>query len=120
MDVEACKPELDTLIGLPSGTRLRLATLGSAESLTGKIMLIQFADLDDKNLTASAGPPNIGYFMLSFLVDDLDGLSKKLTDAGTMVTCSPRPIDFGPEGVWRAMSVLSPDGVKLEFKEQRR
>lgn len=109
---ELCMPALDTLIGLPPGTKLGLVLLTSSESVTGKVELLHYPELDSR---PSGGLPRTGYCMLSFTADDLDHLSHRLAGEGVQIVAAPEIVDFGPEGSFTAMSVRSPDGLLHEF-----
>ncbi|GEM_PF-686911 len=114
---ELREPQVEVMLGLPAGQPLRLAIFTAGESLSGKIELVDFPGLPGENRSTLAHPPNLGFFMYSFLVDDLDALYQRLVEAKITISCAPRRVDFGPEGVQEAMSVLSPDGLRLEFRQ---
>lgn len=109
---QLCMPALDALIGLPPGTKLELALLTSGESVTGKVELLHYPQLDSQ---PSGGLPRTGFCMLSFAVNDLGQLSRRLTDGGAEITAAPDVVDFGPEGSFTVMSARSPDGLLHEF-----
>lgn len=114
---ELREPQLELMLGLPAGQPLRLAIFTAGESFSGKVELIEFPGLPGENTAALAHPPNLGFFMYSFVVDDLDALYQRFVEANITITCPPRRVDFGPEGLQEAMSVLSPDGLRLEFRQ---
>lgn len=114
---ELREPQLELMLELPAGQPIRLAILAAGESFSGKVELIEFPGLLGANTAALAHPPNLGFFMYSFVVDALDALYQRLMEADITITCAPRRVNFGPEGVQEAMSVLSPDGLQLEFRQ---
>ncbi|MBI3950584.1 MAG: VOC family protein [Acidobacteria bacterium] len=113
-DYMASDKQLDAMLGLPSGSRLRGIVLTGGESLTGKVELIHYPDLKGREV-GDAKPPNIGLFMLSFAVDDVDRLFEAFRKNNVSVICPPTEMEFAPYGKTKVMTARSPNGVMLEF-----
>lgn len=113
-------PALVAALRLPARTRLRLAFIGPARAVGGKIGLIAYEGTgvaDARSLAGQARPPHRGAVMLSFETDDVDARHALALACGAMEVAPPRDLELPPWGGARCSSVRSPDGVTLELVE---
>jgi catechol 2,3-dioxygenase-like lactoylglutathione lyase family enzyme len=82
---------------------------------TGSIELISFAELEGRDLSALAAPPNLGTLMLRYPVTDMSKLVNHLEQHHIAYTLSDDLIDLPPYGSVKLLALQSPEGVWLEF-----
>jgi catechol 2,3-dioxygenase-like lactoylglutathione lyase family enzyme len=105
--------QLDTLLHLPPGSRIRVVHLSSGSNTTGKIELVEFLNVKGRELVAK--PTDIGPFMLSFCIEDVDMLFELFRQKNVPVICPPIDIEIPPNGRTKVMTVHDPSGFMLEF-----
>ena len=107
--------QLDTLLHLPPGSRIRVVHLADGDNQTGKIELVEFLNVEGCELVA--GPTDIGPFMLSFGVEDVDGLFELFRKENISVICPPLDIEIPPYRRTKVMTARDPGGFMLEFAQ---
>lgn len=83
----------------------------------GSIEFLELKELKGKDCSTFAKPPNLGILLLRFPVADADAYAAKLKKNGLSLNTSVQTLAITPYGKVKAFSVLSPDGVWLEFIE---
>jgi catechol 2,3-dioxygenase-like lactoylglutathione lyase family enzyme len=109
--------QLDTVLHLPPGSRIRVVHLASGSNTTGEIELVEFLNVKGRDLVAK--PTDIGPFMLSFCVKDVDELCELFRQKNVFVICPPMDIEIPPDGRTKVMTVQDPGGLMLEFVRSR-
>lgn len=105
--------QLDKVLHLPPGSRIRVVHLASGINPTGEIELVEFLNVKGRELVAK--PSDIGPFMLSFCIEDVDKLFELFRQKNVSVICPPIDIEIPPNGRTKAMTVHDPGGLMLEF-----
>jgi catechol 2,3-dioxygenase-like lactoylglutathione lyase family enzyme len=114
-DLSITSEELQKLIGLPAPVTLRMAFLQGAETLAGKVGLLNYSGITGRSLKAQAGPPRRGAIMLTFETDDLDELERRLRANGAEIIGADGVWELAPLGRRRFLTARGPEGVFLEF-----
>jgi catechol 2,3-dioxygenase-like lactoylglutathione lyase family enzyme len=107
--------QLDTLLRLPPDSRIRVVHLARGNDPMGKIELVEFLNVKGRELVAR--PTDIGPFMLSFGVEDVDRLFELFRQENVSVICPPVEIEIPPNGRTKVMTVNDPGGLMLEFTQ---
>ncbi len=84
---------------------------------TGSIEYLQTKELKGKDCSSLAKPPNLGILMYRFPVRDADAYAKKLIEKGVNLNAEVQTLEIQPYGNLKVFSVVSPDGVWIEFIE---
>jgi len=85
---------------------------------TGSIELLETKQLKGRNVSRLAKPPNLGILMLRFPVADCHSYAKELQAKGVQLNSEVHAIEIHPYGKMNIFSVITPDGVWLEFMEK--
>jgi catechol 2,3-dioxygenase-like lactoylglutathione lyase family enzyme len=80
--------------------------------------LLEFRNVDGHPVDPTSG--NTGTAHLAFFTDDCDGLYAELKAKGVESVSEPVTPTIGPNKGGRAVYMLDPDGVRVEFIEARR
>lgn len=107
--------QLDELLHLPAGSRIRVVHMADGSNPMGKVELVEFLNVKGRELVAR--PTDIGPFMLSFCVADVDGLFELFRQKDVSVICPPMDIEIPPYGRTRVMTAHDPGGLMLEFAQ---
>lgn len=107
--------QLDELLHLPPGSRIRVVHMADGSNQMGKIELVEFLNVEGRDLVAR--PTDIGPFMLSFGVEDVDRLFELFRQKDVPVICPPVEIEIPPYGRTRVMTAHDPGGLLLEFAQ---
>ena len=113
---ELSGPELDRLMGLPSGSRLGFQMLAHPDYPTGRIIFIEYPEHDDA--PAFIEPPARGLHALRYDCRDLDRSLVRVSDAGGELLREPANLDSGALGRGRVATIRSPIGVLLELWQE--
>ena len=105
--------QLDTVLHLPPGSRIRVVHLASGSNQAGKIELVEFLNVRGRELVAK--PADIGPYMFSFCIEDIDKLFELFRQKNVSVICPPMYIEIPPNGSTKVMTVYDPGGLMLEF-----
>jgi len=105
-----------TLIGYP-GADVHSAIL----RMTGSDYFLELMEIREVERQAvDTGTANPGVAHLAFFTDDCDGLYAELSAKGVRSVSEPVTPTIGPNKGGRAVYMLDPDGVRLEFVETAR
>jgi len=105
-----------TLIGYPTAD-VHAAIL----RMPGSDYFLELQEIRDVEARAvDTGTANPGAAHLAFYVDDCDGLYAELTARGVPSVSEPVTPTMGPNKGGRAVYMLDPDGVRLEFVQTAR
>ena len=80
--------------------------------------LLEFREVEGSPVDPASG--NTGTAHMAFFVDDCDGLYAELTAKGVGSVSEPITPTIGPNKGGRAVYMLDPDGIRLEFVETKR
>lgn len=80
--------------------------------------LQEIRDVDGRSVDTGTANPGVAH--LAFYVDDCDGLYADLTAKGVSAVSEPVTPTIGPNKGGRAVYMLDPDGVRLEFVQTAR
>lgn len=118
----ASNPESNNF-GLPANlllsTPLKSAILhptgkgGPAE--TGRVEFVEWGGLEGRDLSDRAVAPNLGILTLRFPVSDAKARAADIADKGGEIKTQPQTVNIPPYGDVTLFSVMTPDGVFLEF-----
>ncbi len=109
--------QLDSQLQFPPGTRIRVVHLGMAEKPTSRMELVQFLNIKGRDLIGR--PPNIGLFMLSFAVEDIEKLIEEFRKKNISVKCLPTEIESTLYGKRKVATAQAPNGLLVEFVESQ-
>lgn len=109
--------------GLPANlllsTPLKSAILhqtGNAPAVeTGRVEFVEWGGLEGRDLSARAVPPNLGILTLRFPVSDAQARAADIEAKGGVIKSPPTTVTMAPYGDVSLFSVMTPDGVFLEF-----
>lgn len=116
VDFEA---ELETLLGVP-GARIRSVVLKKGKRAKGMVELITFYSPKGDPIVPSRRKiyEECGPWLLSFEVDDVNGLYQELSGKGIKFISPPQPIDVPKLGLYQAAIIEGPDGVMVELLQR--
>ncbi|QLG45011.1 VOC family protein [Costertonia aggregata] len=83
----------------------------------GSIEYLKTNELKGRDCAEFAKPPNLGILMYRFPVSDADDYAATLVERGLQLNSEVQTVTVPPYGNLKIFSVLSPDGVWLEFIE---
>ncbi len=83
----------------------------------GSLELLQTNELKGKDCSAMAKPPNLGILMYRFPIRNADTYAAILKKRGVQLNSEVQTLEITPYGKLKVFSVLSPDGVWIEFIE---
>ena len=106
---------VDPIMGLPEGTHSRMVYYAGTN--TPVIEALQFS-AEGTSLADVAKPENAGIFAMSYIVDDVDAVAKKATDAGFTVHGDPVECVLAVFGRVRSVLIDGPDGMLAEVFQQ--
>ncbi len=110
-------PEIEKMVGLPSGAGLDFRVLGAEDEPMGRIEVIEYQQTDGRDLYALAKPPATGTLHVNWQVENLEGLLANLKKWGIA------PTDHGElttiYGSGRVISFTSPGGFRIEVQQSR-
>jgi lactoylglutathione lyase len=110
------EPYIRTLIGYP-GADVHSAIL----RMPGSDHFLELMEVRDVPRQAvDTGTANPGVAHLAFFTDDCDGLYADLVAQGVAAISEPVTPTIGPNQGGRAVYMLDPDGVRLEFVQTAR
>lgn len=109
LDVSA-EPGLDRVVGM-DGVIGRVVFLDAADS---RVELWHYAEPAGRPLPAGHRPADHGVSHMAFEVDDLDGLHRRLVEAGVRVLSPPEEL-----GIHRTLYACGPDGEFVELLQDR-
>lgn len=105
--------------GLPSNlvtsTALKSAIMHPTGGETGRVEFIQWGGLSGRDLTSRAVAPNLGILTLRFPVSDSHKKAQNIVNKGGRLLTKPSKVNIFPYGSVNLFSVITPDGVFLEF-----
>ncbi len=84
----------------------------------GSVEFLKVEGWEGEDFSARAKPPNLGILMLRFPVADAAAYLAEIESRGVKVNVAIQEIEIAPYGKVKAFSVLSPDGVWIEFIEK--
>ncbi len=97
-------PEIETMIGLPSGAGLDYRVLGDPDNPMGRMEVIEYQQTTGRNRYARTAPPALGTLHVNWAVDSIQPLLDRLNAAG---------IDWRDHG---SVSLLYGDGRVVSFQ----
>ena len=108
-------PEVERMVGLPSGAKLDMHILGDPDDELGKIELVQYVGVQGTDLYPDARPPACGFLGVGFDTEDLDALVARAEAGGYPVASQPTVETLTGGG--RRVAVTSPAGWRIEVRE---
>ena len=117
---EAFGPLMEDMLRIPPGTVARPIFFRYPSNPDGPgIIVIDFAGCAKIDLYARNAPPQRGFVVQTFHTYDVTGLYRETVAAGCRIVHSPIEISEPPYSGSKAFSVRGPDGVFVEFIEQK-
>jgi catechol 2,3-dioxygenase-like lactoylglutathione lyase family enzyme len=107
---------INDVVGLPDDADARLVFIQEPESNAPMLEFIE-CTARGKSLADFSKPPNIGLFSIALETIDLSSLKAKLRTKGYQITCEIDRRSIENHKMARAIKVLGPSGVSLEFFE---
>lgn len=83
----------------------------------GSVEFLEMKELKGKDCSSLAKPPNLGLLMLRFPVVNAKAYAEQIMSKGVELHTHIQSLHLEPYGQVKAFSVISPDGVWLEFIE---
>ncbi|MEM6801745.1 MAG: VOC family protein [Bacteroidota bacterium] len=83
----------------------------------GSIEYLELKELEGKDCSHLAVPPNLGILMLRFPVKNVDVYADRITKAGVALKSAPQLLELAPYGKVKIFAIRTPDGAWLEFME---
>ena len=114
-DEELTDGLVDPIMGLPEGTHSRM--IYYAGTNTPVIEALKFS-AEGKPLSDVAKPENAGIFAMAYIVDDVEDVAKKATDAGFTVHGDPVETVLAVFGHVKSVLIDGPDGMLAEVFQQ--
>ena len=100
---------------LPEGYKLNTIIVHPQKTNVGSVEILNHEAVPKTNVKQNAVPPNLGFLMVRFPVDDLDGYLQEIQARGVELTSGPIDVDLAPFGTAKVAAVQAPDGAWLEF-----
>lgn len=106
------REQVNRLVGIPSGSRVRFLLYQDPAEPSGKILLVHFGGASQRRLAGRMHPSRLGVTLYTHGSPDLDALYRRLRSAGFQVV--QPPIEAGAR---RLMLVRGPNEELFEFEE---
>jgi hypothetical protein len=107
--------------GLPANlvtsTPLKSAIMHPVGGESGRVEFVEWDGLDGRDLSDRAVAPNLGILTLRFPVSDAAGRAAGIMKKGGRLMAEPTTVSMLPYGDVSLFSVITPDGIFLEFFE---
>jgi len=112
----------ENVLGIPMPhartTLRRVSIVNPTGGNDGSIELIELSGLHGRDFAENCRAPNIGYFAMQFFVDDAQGYADEISARGVALEEPPAALSIEPHGRVLAVSVMTPDNVRLEFLQR--
>jgi catechol 2,3-dioxygenase-like lactoylglutathione lyase family enzyme len=108
------KGELAKEITGVEGAEIKLAVLKTPGS--HKVELLEYLAPADRK-RANLRPCDVGSVHVALLIEDLDGVLKRIAASGWNAAGKPQTLTKGPNAGKRVVYVRDPDGTTIEFME---
>jgi len=105
-------PEVEAMIGLPSGVALHASVWGQPDEPMGQIEIIEYRGADGDNLFPRARPKALGVLHVSFESTGMAALRQRLAVAGVDIAEHGRTSTLATSG--DTISFLTPAGMRIE------
>ena len=109
-------PEIEKMIGLPSGSSLDVSIVGNSNTHYGRIELVEYQGVKGKNLFPKAKPKATGILHINFTLSDTQNLSDHLRNHSTHFTEFQNISSFFGEG--NVISFRTPAGLEIFVYQQ--
>ena len=114
-DEELTDGLVDPIMGLPEGTHSRMVYYSGTN--TPVIEALKFTT-EGTPMSDVAKPENAGIFAMAYIVDDVEDVAKKATEAGFAVHGDPVETVLAVFGRVRSVLIDGPDGMLAEVFQQ--
>jgi glyoxylase I family protein len=98
-----------------TGTEIKLAVVKAPGG--HKIELLEYLAPADRKQHVDLRPCDVGHVHVALIVDDLDGVLKKIVQSGWEPAGIPQTLTTGPNAGKRVIYVRDPDGTTIELME---
>ena len=109
-------PEIEKMVGLPSGAALDVSVLGHEHEHFGRIEIVDYQGVEGEDRYPRARPKALGTFQVSYGIDDLEPLISRLEAAGISYA------SYGEVstllGTAEAIAFHSPAGFRIEAHQR--
>ena len=109
-------PEIERMVGLPTGAYLDVSVLGHEHEHFGRIEIVDYQGVEGTNRYPLAKPKSLGTLHVSYMLADLTPLRSRLEEAGIPVT------EYGAVttlfGSGEAIAFASPAGLRIEAHQR--
>ncbi len=110
-------PDIEKMIGLPSGAALDVSIWGREDNRMGQMEIIEYQGVVGANLYPRARPKALGILHATFTVHDLAPLRQRL--ARQAIQATEHGIIETLYGSGKVVSFRSPAGLRIEVHEHR-
>jgi len=117
IDAELVGKEVEAVLALP-GAKLRTVVLKKGERAKGMVELLSFSSPEGDSIPVKRRPSDVGPYLLSFEVDDIEKEYQRLLKKGVKFNSPPQPLNIKPAGIFKAAIFQGPDGILLELVER--
>jgi catechol 2,3-dioxygenase-like lactoylglutathione lyase family enzyme len=108
-------PYIGELVGYPN-VQLK-STILSMPNTEFFLELIEYIGIDGLSIDSANGNPGTAH--IAFFVDSVDRLFEELVGKGVKSVSAPVTPTIGPNKGGRAVYMIDPDGIRIEFIETR-
>ncbi|MEM7765613.1 MAG: VOC family protein [Pseudomonadota bacterium] len=109
-------PEIEAMIGLPSGAALDVSIWGNKTQSLGWLEIIEYQGTQGSDLYPRAKPPATGILQVRYSVSDLDAIAKSLQQHVPLDAFDYLDLLDGSD---RLIALTTPAGLRLEIAQQR-
>ncbi|MDX2143499.1 MAG: hypothetical protein SFV19_09100 [Rhodospirillaceae bacterium] len=118
------QPPGDNPLGLPKNlaqttSRKFAAYAPHPTDRNGSIQVLANVGIDGRDFSARAKAPNLGILTLRVPIDDLAAFEKDFTAKGGQIADARRTLTLAPYGPVDILSVIAPNGARIEFFSQK-
>jgi hypothetical protein len=118
------QPPGDNPLGLPRNlaqttSRKFAAYAPHPTDRNGSIQVLANVGIEGRDFSSRAKAPNLGILTLRVPVDDLAAFEKDFAAKGGQIADKRRALDLVPYGAVEILSVIAPNGARIEFFAQK-
>lgn len=106
------REQVNRLVGIPSGSRVRFLLYQDPAEPSGKILLVHFGGASQRRLTGRMHPSRLGVALYTHGAADIRALQRRLADADAVIVRPP--VDVGGR---RILLARGPNEELFEFEE---
>ncbi len=107
-------------LNLASTLPRKFAAFANSESdRNGSLQILKAEGLTGRDFSERSDPPNLGVLTTRVPVDDIEGMARRIEEAGYPIHAPVSAFSLPPYGPVKIMALKAPNGARIEFFEQR-